>query len=261
MNLPADDSAPWSTRKLAIAIGIALVAQVALIFILSARGDFKPRTADVRPNIQLFSGARPEWLRLTDPSLFARAHPDGVSAAAWLDVPAHNYRPVEQPDAPAWLAPSPMDLGRTFQEYAKHFTPEGPPVRSWKPPATTAPTRLRHPPLAESQVRVQGPLAARGIVSSPTLPSWISSEILGHTRVQVLVDVWGNPISAALLQSCGLKEADAAALDLTRQMVFGAESSTPLSELNNPETRTTSGWLVFSWCTKAPATNGAPNPR
>jgi hypothetical protein len=115
--------------------------------------------------------------------------------------------------------------------------------------------------MPESQVRAYGPLAERGIISAPALPSWPSSEILGHTRVQVLVDVWGNPMSAALLQSCGLKEADAAALDVARKMVFGPESSTRVSELSTPETRATSGWLIFSWRTKAPDTNGAPNPR
>lgn len=261
MNLSAEDSAPWSTRKLGIAIGIAVVSQAVLIFLFSARGDFKPRTADIRPSIQLLTGVRPEWLRLTDPSLFARTHPDGVSAAAWLDVPEHNYRPAEPPDAPAWLPPSPADLGRTFQDYVKNFAPDGPPLRSWQPPAATAPTRLRYPPMPDSQVRAYGTLAKRGIASTPALPSWSSSEILGHTRVQVLVDVWGNPMSAALLQSCGLKEADAAALDIARRMVFGPEPDHRVSELKDPEAKTITGWLVFAWRTKSPDTNGAPNPR
>lgn len=261
MNAPVNDSLGWSWRKLTVAIAIALGVQVVLIYWFSARGELKTRRPDARPHVQLFNGVRSEWLRLTDPTLFARAHPDGVSAAAWLDIPTHSYRPTETADAPAGLALAPENLGATFQEYVKNYPSEAVTLRNWQRPAVTAPTRLRYPPMADSQVRVQGPLAARGILSTPPLPAWTNIDILGPTRVQVLVDAWGNPITATLLQSSRLAEADKAALDISRKMTFGAQPPSVVNATPTPETDLTPGWLTFTWRTLAPATNGSPNPR
>jgi TonB family protein len=260
MKAPANDSLAWPARKLVVAIVIALGAQVVLIHWFSARGELKTRMPDARPALQLFNGVRSEWLRITDPTLFARAHPDGVSATAWLDIPTHNYRPAEAPDAPAWLALAPERLGATFQEYVKNYQPEGVSLRSWQPPSVTEPTRLRYPPMPESHVRVQGPLAARGILSTPPLPAWTNADILRPTRVQVLVDAWGNPMTAALLQSSGLAEADQAALAISQKIAFGPQPPNVVNATRTPETDLTPGWLIFTWRTLAPATNGIPNP-
>jgi hypothetical protein len=261
MKVPVNDSLGWSWRKLTVAIGIALVAQIVLIYWFSARGEIKPRLPDARPAVHLFNGVRSEWLRLTDPTLFARAHPDGASAAAWLDIPTHDYHPKDASDAPAWLALAPEGLGAIFQEYVKNYPSEEVTLRSWQPPAVTAPTRLRYPPTPKSQVRLHGPLAARGILSTPPLSAWTNADILGPTRVQVLVDAWGNPMTATLLQSSGLPEADKEALNVSRKMVFGSQPPSVANTIRTPETDLTPGWLTFTWRTLAPATNGSLNPR
>lgn len=261
MNVPVNDSLGWSWRKLALAIGIALVAQAMLIYWFSARGELKTRIPDGRPAVQLFNGARSEWLRLTDPTLFARAHPDGVSAPAWLNIPAHNYQPAETADVPAELVLAPEGMGEIFREYVKNYPSEEVTLRGWQPPAATAPTRLRYPPTAESQVRLHGPMTARGILSMPSLPSWTNADVLGPTRVQVLVDAWGNPVTATLLQSSGLAEADKAALDISRKIVFRPQPPNVINAMQIPETDLTQGWLTFTWRTLAPATNSSLNPR
>ena len=261
MNAPVNDSLGWSWRKLIVAIGIALAAQVVVIHWFSARGELKTRAPDGRPAVQLFNGVRSEWLRLTDPTLFARAHPDGASAAAWLDIPAHNYQPTEATDVPAGLVLAPEGMGATFQEYVKNYPSEEVTLRSWQPPAVTAPTRLRYPPMPESQVRLHGPMTARGILTLPPLPAWTNADILGPTRVQVLVDAFGNPMTATLLQSSGLTEADKAALDISRKIVFGPQPPSVANAMRTPETDLTSGWLTFTWRTLAPTNNGGTNPR
>lgn len=256
-----DDPLAWSPRKLGIGIAIAIASQLLFILWFSARGEFKTRVADSRPAIQLFDGVRSEWLRLTDPTLFARAHPDGISAAAWLDVPKHAYQPTDKGDAPAWLPLAPESLGATFQQFVRGYSVEGSAPRSWQPPTVTPLTRVRIPPVPESRVSLQGPLASRGIVSAPLLPTWTNTDVLAPSRVQVMVDPWGNPISAALLTSSGLRAADEAAVALARQMMFGSETPNQLNHLQLPETDTSRGLLIFSWRTLSPITNNSTNPR
>jgi hypothetical protein len=261
MNETGVDSLAWSPRKLGIVVAMAVLAQVALILWFSPRGPLKPRAVDAGPAIRLVVEAGGEWLTLTDPTVFSRAHPAGFSGVAWLSIPAHSYLPTDEADAPLWLALAPESLGATFREFVKGYTPEGVTLRRWRPPVVTAPTRLPAVAAFESQVGVEGALAARGIVSQPALPAWTNADVLPPSRVQVLVDARGNPISAVLLGSSGLKAADHSAVDLARRMRFGADPAALLDPEASPNEGLATGRLIFSWRTLAPATNGVVNPR
>lgn len=261
MNAPPVDSLVWSPRKLIVVIILAVLVQVALIAWCSAPGVLTPRAAEARPEIQLLAGARSEWLSLTDPTLFSRAHPDGFSGHAWLAVPEHNYLPGDKADAPLWLALTTESLGGAFREFVKGYTPEGLTLRSWQPPVVTGPTRRLAAVGSDSEVRVEGPLARRGIRSVPMLPAWTNNDILAPSRVRVLVDAAGHPMSAVLLESSGLKAADASAVELAQRMTFGRDEEALRQPPGNPDAGLATGRLIFSWRTLAPVTNGLVNPR
>jgi len=261
MNEPTVDSLAWSPRKLGSVIFIAVVIQLTFLFWFSAHGPMKSRKVDVGPAIQLLAEARDEWLVLTDPTIFSRAHPAGFSGVAWLSIPPHSYLPGDKADAPLWLALAPDTLGTTYRDFVKALSPDGFSVRSWPPPAITIPSRLPVPPAFISQLRVEGALAERGIVSQPELPAWTNAEVLAPSRVHVLVDARGNPISAVVLSSSGLPAADQSAVRLAGRMRFGSDTAV----LKNPDARSddglAAGWVIFSWKTLASATNGSVNPR
>jgi len=262
MNESPADSLAWSPRKLATVIVIAVLVQLALISWFSAEGPLRPRTAESRPAIQLLAEAREDWLALSDPTLFARPNPAGFSGAAWLRFPNHSYVPADTAAAPLWLALAPETLGTTFQKFVRTYATESRTLRSWQPPSVTAPTRLPVAPAFDSQVTPEGPLAARGIIDCPKLPSWTNSDVLAPSRVQVLVDARGNPVSAVLLGSSGLPAADQSALEIAARMRFGPEPTVLRNPAAGPEEGLTTGSLHFSWHTLAPSTtNGLVNPR
>ena len=261
MNELAVDSLAWSPRRLGAVIAIAVAAQLALILWFSARGELKPRTPDVRPDVKLMAGAGWEWLAMTDPTVFSRAHPDGFSGVAWLSIPPHSYLPADRGGAPMWLAPAPKRMGAAFQSFVKGYLPEGVTLRTWQPPMITPPSRLPAVPSFDSRLKVLGPLAVRGIVTQPELPAWTNTDILAPSQVQVLVDARGHPVSVVLLRGSGLEAADQSAVAIAQRMSFGPDRGV----LNNPASSAddglTTGSLVFSWRTLAPATNGFVNPR
>ena len=140
MNAPKADPLAWPARKLAALIVIAVLVQLALITWLSAKGTLRPRSKLPGPSLQLVTGANEEWLRLTDPTLFSRANPEGFSGEAWLGIPAQTYLPTDKGDMPLWLGLAPESLGSAFQTFVKAYSAESRAPRSWRPPAVTVPT-------------------------------------------------------------------------------------------------------------------------
>jgi hypothetical protein len=260
MNETPVDSLAWSPRKLGVAIVVAVAAQLGLILWFSTRGELQLRVADVRPAIKLLVDAPGNWLALTDPTLFSRAHPYGFSGTAWLKIPPHSYIPPEKGDAPMWLALAPESMGAAFHDFVRSYNPDKGKLRTWQPPDVTAPSRPFLTPAFDSRVEVQGPLAARGIIIQPELPAWTNADILAPSRVQVLVDARGNPISAVLLGGSGLKAADQSAVETARRMSFGAEEKVLADPASGAEDGLATGWLTFFWRTLGPVTNGLVVP-
>jgi hypothetical protein len=198
--------------------------------------------------------------------LLSRAHPNGFSGPAWLEVPAPP-EPGKFPEtaaAPAWLAVAPDDLGATFREFMRAHSPAFFTLRRWPLPAVTQPgISPLHDAVTGSVVEVEGALAARGLLVMPELPSWPNSDLLAPSEVQVLVDARGNPVSALLLAGSGLKAADQAAVNLARSTQFGSDPAVLNTPPGSPGAGLVFGRLIFRWHTLpvATLTNGFPNPR
>jgi hypothetical protein len=90
------------------------------------------------------------------------------------------------------------------------------------------------------------------------VPSVTHSNALANTVVQVCVDPDGEPFSAVVLRSCGLKSVDAQALALAASAWFAPDPA---------GTRRTEGvggrWgeLIFQWHTTMEPPPGARSPR
>jgi outer membrane biosynthesis protein TonB len=113
------------------------------------------------------------------------------------------------------------------------------------------------PAVTRSQVRFEGEVARRSLLSPLTLPPQTNSDVLTNTVVQVLVDAGGDVQSRALLSSSGSSEADGVGLRLAANARF--ELVAPAAETGNPFSRVTWGKMIFQWQTvPRPATNGFP---
>lgn len=256
---------PWSTRKLATAIGIAVLVQLTLIYWFSAWTPAVPRTAEARPVVQFAADRQTEMLALTDPTIFSRAHPRGFSGRAWITVPEHDYQPGVTDGPPATLAPAAETLGATFRAYILTNDSGRWTARYLEAPAPTQPTAglvFRTP--TQSRLSVKGPLAILPLLFAPPLPVWTNADILAPSEVLLLVDARGNPVSATLVQPrSGYKpgEHDRRAVELAMQTAFRTDNSANAAPSNTPEAGLVSGRLIFHWHTVAPGTNGMTNPR
>jgi hypothetical protein len=100
------------------------------------------------------------------------------------------------------------------------------------------------------------------LIAIPKLPAWTNADVLAPSRVQVLVDARGNPISAVLLSSSGLKAADQRAVEIARDLTFGADQEALTNHPHDADAGLATGWVIFSWRTLAPPnTNILINPR
>lgn len=256
------DSRPWSTRKLALAIVFASLAQFAIIYWFSSRTPTTPRAAAGRPVIQFAAGNQSEMFALTDPTIFSRAHPRGFSGRAWLATPEQNYQPAETDAAPAALSLNPESLGSTFRSYTLTNDSGRWTARYLDGPAPSRPTtEFVFNSSTTSRLFVKGPLAKLPLIFTPPLPVWTNADILAPSEVLLLVDARGNPISATLVQPrSGYKpgEQDRRAVELATQIAF--RTDIPLHS-DHPESGLISGRLIFQWHTVAPGTNGILNPR
>jgi hypothetical protein len=271
MNGMLEEPRVWSLRRLAITAFIAFAVQVGLVYWFSASTPAAPRRANAQPIVQLAPLVHSELLSVMDPTLFARANPHGFSGPAWMVVPPRSYRLPASAEAPQWLALAPEELGQTFRTFlaTNQVRPLNMAMRP-RPAATPINEAIDLPMPDVSVVRVEGPLARRSLLAMQPLPPQIAPDILAPSRVRVLVDANGDPISAILLNSPGLRsEPQKAADELAVKMAGTAQFSPDLEVLRSqgrdPNAGLTSGLLIFQWHTlPAPTpTNGvnSANPR
>jgi hypothetical protein len=255
----------WSARRLWTVAVLAALVQVGLIYWASDRTAYVVRPTPARPPVQFAALSHSELLALTDPTVFSRAHPNGFSGAAWLTVPAAEYRVPESSGAPQWLALAPAQLGGALREYVRTNLPAVFAGAIRPQPALTQPSQTSGATVSSlSTVQVVGPLAARELMNFPPLPAQTNADILLPSEVQLLVDARGNPISAVLLPpGSGLKAADQLAVALARAAQFAPDPAALLRSASDTDAGVISGRMVFRWHTApAPvATNGTTNPR
>ncbi len=113
------------------------------------------------------------------------------------------------------------------------------------------------PLLAEnSELRLEGEIRSRRVVSSTLLPAWTNLEVLNSSTIQILVDRSGGVLSATLLPpGSGLVSADQFALQRARSVRFEPVTGT------GPDLQW--GNLEFVWRTIPIAANtssAAPSP-
>jgi hypothetical protein len=243
----------WPRRRWWLLIALIFAGQVGCIFWLSDRTPMLPRPPSLAPRLRLAGNAPAELLTLNDPTLFALPHWEGFSGPAWLKVPLREPPPSDWTEPPRWLSLPFEELGAAFGRFIQTNQPGIAPSLARPEPELTLPEPV---PLVlandRSTWRLEGPLAQRGLLTALELPSWERADILTNSIVQLLVDASGEPISVALLSSCGLSAADDKALALAMaarfEPLFGSGpklSANPLAQL---------GWgeMIFEWHTLAP---------
>jgi len=254
----------WTRLRVVTVTLIATAVQAGLIYWASDRKPFHPRTAIERPAVQLAALAQNELLTLTDPTIFSRAHAEGFSGPAWLTVRVQPSETDTNTTPQQWLALASAQLGETSHEHARTDEP-GTLSVTFRPQPALMPSDAG-PVLTMSKVstvELKDALAKRGLVNFPPLPSQTNGDILLPSEVQVLVDARGNPISAVLLKSSGLKTADQLAVTIARNAQFTPAREIPPGGVDEAGKGVVPGRMIFHWYTMpAPASaGGGTNPR
>lgn len=250
---PAVAEAAWSPWRWMLALILAFVGHVALIFIFGRHEPISPRPVKnaVQAGVIL---QRTELMDLQDPMVFAGPHPRGFAASTWLAMPTVPLPSFRWTDGPHFLALAAEQLGVSFSMQAV-----APPAdlsrRSPSPPPDFAVLLPPAPPAPPTQsvVRITGALAGWPLVADwPLLPVQSSPESLTNSVVQVVVDEAGRVFSAVLLPpGSGSVEADQQALRLAHAARFTPPPGQPAIQF---------GRIVFQWQSRAPATGTTPPP-
>jgi hypothetical protein len=243
---------------------LVMALQLGLIFALGERTPPKPRPIGAIQSLQLTT-VRSEIQELLDPSIFARPHARGFSAASWLpgvtpDIPAYRWSEPTRP------LPLPVDmLGEVLHQFLRtnlfgSFSLEARPT-----PAVLMrkPDEITEAVPAQSRLVILGDLAARKLLNPPDLPPWPADDLLTNSVVKVQVDESGRVFSTVLLGvehfqgGSGSLEADRLALEEAQKLRFAPID--PPDWLAGPVSGLTRGWLIFQWRTvPKSSTNGVP---
>lgn len=245
----------WPARRWSGVIAAIFAAQLGLIFWLSDRTPLRPRPAVPAPTLRLAGKSAAGLLELSDPTLFAVPHRRGFAGLAWLAIPQREYQGFNYSSPPEWLALSPSGLGVDFSQFIQTnvFSPSRVPSNPGPEEAVGEPVQL--PPASErSELKIEDGLAQRRLATPLELPSWRGAELLGNSVVRMVVDAGGRPVSLALLQTNGLREADLEALARARSLRFAPVSEAAGASTNRLAAQSW-GNLVFEWRT-LPVTNG-----
>lgn len=247
MTASAPEPTTWNLHRW-LATGVSIfLAQFLFIYFLSKAGPNPSRSLPTPFLLVLSSTQWPEeWFSqeflASDPSLFAVPGTHGFSGAAWLKDPVRSYDArnlFEQKEVPYWLALNSGQLGTSLNQFVRTNT-AGPILRT-EDSAPKIQTRLLDPPneaKTNSQLRVEGDLTTRVLLSPPELASWPHTNILSNTVARIAVDQNGMVISMRLLSNSGLEKADRSAMDAARQFQFTRDKRTMVW-----------GELIFDWHT------------
>lgn len=198
-----------------------------------------------------------EAVLFSDPTLFALPHAESFSGGAWIHFHPDLPKLSNWSATPEWLALPSEQLGNSLLDYvATNHLAEEQLLASMRAPENLEIRLPDSPLIAETTVRVEGPLAARKLIGVPSLPSATNADVLHRTVVAVSVNGDGVVETAALIGDSGSKAADDQAVDLARLFAFdsvsirdahGRENSTPML-----------GRLIFTWhVTNASATTAS----
>ncbi len=260
MNGELPDCAPWSRQRWAGVVVLLFGLHLALFHRLSPRPEEVARPAE--SGLQVCGLSTPDLARRTldillldDPTLLAMASPRGFSGAAWLRPQPQAYRTSEWTDAERPLAQPTQALGGAFGLVAA-AGPQ-PDFRPGRKPATLSPSGVSVTPTVlrdASRLLVQGEAARRPLVQSPALRSWSHTDVLGDTRVRVLISDEGLVLSPRLVEATVARnpvqrEADLYALGVARSLRFAPNPKVSTQGLGGAVVE---GILIFQWHTVEP---------
>jgi hypothetical protein len=231
------------------------------IFWFAERRDAKPLWQ--KPSAFLYLSSEPamdqrvrELAALQDPTLFALPHPHGFSGGAWLNF--HPQIPTlnDTSAPPAWLALPLAQLGGALNDYALTNRPSEELLLASLRATKTVEVRIPDEPvITNTTLRIEGPLAARRLLSLPLLPSAAYTDVLRQTVVAVSVNGDGIVETASLAEECGLNTADARAVELARRVQF--EPAAAREARARAAASPILGRLIFTWHIVLP-TNAGP---
>jgi TonB family protein len=233
----------WSRQRWVLMTCLIFAAQVGAIFGLHTREPLRVRLPEIeplRPGGFTTNSLPTDADEVNDPLIFAGAHPQGFSGAAWLMAPKSEVSFSNSVAAPAFL-----EFQASRSEIAVSNRPAA--ISSALPFVQLSPPKEA---TRQSLLLVEGGLAARKLRNAPVVPLQYGAEVLSPTVVQVAVEGDGFPQSARVISGSGSRGADATALQIVNGLRF--ERAAP----NEPANKLQWGNLIFQWATtEAPSTN------
>lgn len=249
---PPDSVPRWSRRQWVLCVLLFSVAQLGFAFWASENRLAEQRPALPQARVTLVPALpglakADDAAAFSDPTVLALAHPRSFSRSAWLAIRPFPYRMTNEPRSPQPLSIATEELVDEFAEFVQTNLLSEDGFGAGMPPALSQP-RLSTPTVASGTVlKVEGGLRSAPWKSSAPLPQRrepILSE--SPTVVRILVNAAGLPVSAALISTCGVAEADRNALDFAKTMRFAKPVSAPAGKATNP-VQLASGYLTFRW--------------
>lgn len=250
MNAATLESPTGKFRQLLLVTLLIFLLQLALIYLLSSRGNApSPRSTARSTSVRLSSERLTETqfsqnFLGDDPTLFASANSHGFSGPAWLKSPPQEYDKIDFAERAEafWL---PLNVKR-FGDGVSRFVETNvaaliPIAEGSVPPIRVAAIPVETKQRSESRLRIEGDLASREVINFPQLHPWAHSNLLNNSVVQVSVDKSGVVLSPRLLSRSGLALADNAALQWASTIQFSRDDKNEI----------TWGKLVFDWHTIA----------
>lgn len=254
------ESARWKARRWLAAFASIFLLQFLFIYFLSTRSPSTPGSLSRSFHLQIFSAPWTEakfskiFLE-SDPALFAIPGTHGFSGAAWLKDPVRDYEAgnlFEQKEPPFWLTLNVGQLGDSIGQFVR--TNRAAPGLRREDSAPKIQIRLlavADETKTNSQLRVEGQLAGREMISSAELASWPHTNLLSNSIAEVAVDQNGMVISARLLSKSGLEKADRSAMETAR-----------LAQFSRDRRSIAWGTLIFDWHTlPMESTNSTDKPK
>lgn len=224
MSLLLSEDVPWSNRRWFTTIVLLSAGQIVLIVDLTQTDVSPRRKGNTAPRIQMISSAAYESseksLGSRDPTLFALAHPQGFSGAAWLRGADFPYEQPNLMQSAQPLAPDPENLAQQFMQFIQRRSGGTSFLLSKLAPRPEEVPYPAQPLVLRPRVTIDGDLRNRRLLAATPLPPPDPEKILTNCVVSVTVASNGDLLSATLLSSSGSPATDAAALAFARTARF-----------------------------------------
>ncbi len=262
MTQPLPQEGPWTARRWAWSVAIALGLQaVAIGWLAERRWPDRPHP-EPRTALELL----PEHLALQwwddldrmtmDPSLFILAQANNFSGPAWRNLKLQNHQYRERHDEPSWWTP-PVDLLAQWPLASDA-------IRSRLPVASRGPLRFAEPRVdaltvsTQSLLRIESGSGELQLAEAPPLPIWTAPDTLPATTVHVMLNHRGEPWTVQMVGPSGWAPADSEALRLAAQLRFRILHPSGPARQGSDETDVRAAKVAFRWATVAPTNTQAP---